>query len=110
MTRKTIYRLMLATLLLPNFTAYWWMLPRRFKRCRTWKQAVMQIAMRQMDERISREWRRTFEVAVRFRENVGFAPISAREYRIPFQVTSGESGGWVYDRFMRSSANVKETE
>lgn len=82
MTRKTIFRLTLALLLLPNFAAYWWMLPRRFKRCRTYRDAFMQTAMRHSQEFVRRQWERTFEAALR----IEAARIAKREFRIPFQV------------------------
>lgn len=88
MTRKTIYRTLLATLLLPNFTAYWWMLPRKMKRCRTAMQATMQMSTSLMAKMVLENWRRSSEL-MRLMASPEIAPISEREFRIPFQVRQG---------------------
>lgn len=82
MTRRTIYRTILATLMLPNFTAYWWLLPRRMKRCRTAWQARFQIEMHY--------WaRRVFENFQYFNGHMPIAPIGERDFRLPFRLTGG---------------------
>jgi hypothetical protein len=82
MTRRTIYRTLLATLMLPNFTAYWWLLPRRMKRCRTVSQAIMLMTSRYLAE----SWRQAFEKVALFKLGK-IAPIEPQEFRLPFRLT-----------------------
>ncbi len=80
MTRRTIYRIALATLMLPNFTAYWWLLPRRMKRCRTAWQARLQIE--------TAYWmRRAFENFQYYTGRTQIAPIDRQDFRLPFQAS-----------------------
>ncbi len=85
MTRRTIYRIALATLMLPNFTAYWWLLPKRMKRFRTERQVV--------EWRVwQRSVRTLFDEYVRFHalmdlicnQQAEMARIGERDFRLPF--------------------------
>ena len=85
MTRKVLYRTLVATLLLPNFPAYWWMLPRRMKRIRTQKDLLRQLMRRYQQRWIVREFERHSAMAEMIRSG-NIEPIKPGDFRLPFQV------------------------
>ena len=48
MTRKELFRIVLAMKMLSDFTAYWYLLPKRLKRIRTQEQLADHLAFKRM--------------------------------------------------------------
>ncbi len=82
MTRATLFRVILAMRLLPNFTAYWWMLPRRMKRWRTASEFLSWRLRRVAIEGIFNRCE-SFQKRFQFLETT---PISDHFYRIPVRL------------------------
>lgn len=73
--------------LLPNFTAYWYMLPRRMKRIRTYRDAMIYQATVTTARFLAREWERSFRIAVAMNSE-RLELISNRSFRVPFQLVA----------------------
>lgn len=84
-TRSTVFRLILAVKMLPDFTAYWWLLPRRYKRIKTHSDYLRWLERKYWMNRFVEQYRHYcgFTEAMRW---AGIAPITATEFRLPFQV------------------------
>lgn len=84
MTRSTIFRVIVAMRLLPNFTAYWWMLPRRMKFIRTFDDlARFQFSVIQA-RYIQKQWEQTFKVALLLKREHPIETISRSPFRLPY--------------------------
>ena len=92
MTRHTIYRIALATLMLPvSFTAYWWLLPRRMKRIRTALDAILwKFHQKEVEWMVAQHEK--FVKFAEFLRSGQIAPIGQREFRVPFCIM--KSDGW----------------
>ncbi len=88
MTRKTIYRLTLAMLMLPNFAAYWWLLPRRFKVIRTQAQLMRYLEYQLVMKWLSSEFERMDRTWAAINSGTAW-PIEAKAFRLPFQINRG---------------------
>jgi hypothetical protein len=95
MTRKTIFQLMLALLLLKggNATAYWHVLPKGMKGYRLWSARFsVREAARKESERvfrwISKHNRKCREFAVMISNPGAVEPIAERAFRLPFRVVA----------------------
>lgn len=91
MTRKLIYRTLIATLLLPNFAAYWRMLPRRMKRIRTQRDLRRHLEAIEMGRLFAAEVDRHRKF-MEYLSSGKVERISAGEFRVPFQVRAAVTG------------------
>lgn len=92
MTRKTIYRITVAMkmLLSGNFAAYWWILPRRMKKIRTHRDVMTYLLICRESERVVAAMRHQMDMFRLFSTpGMHVAPISERDFRIPFRRVSG---------------------
>jgi len=79
-TRRTLVRVMAAMLMLPNWTAYWYLMPRRWKMCAGPMELLVTRQVRAMFDRLT-------GIHEAMRGVPTLAPISKYAFRLPFQVT-----------------------
>ncbi len=84
MTRATLFRVILAMRMLPNFTAYWWLLPKRMKFYHS-RSAWLRIRMfRLAIQHYNTSALKTLERRFAFAPSCA-GPISDKFYRIPIR-------------------------
>lgn len=95
MTRATIFRFTVALLLLRdgNASAYWHVLPKKFKRYRLWGATHSQrVTARIIGEHMAAwfldAFRRSTAITQTMRGTGEFTLISGREFRLPFRVVA----------------------
>lgn len=85
MTRTMLFRVLLGMKMLAHgdWTAYWWLMPRRLKRCANYSAFVRAQMFRAMIEGHRKFFLETMQKRFVFDGPTTFAPLSRYEYRLP---------------------------
>jgi hypothetical protein len=95
-TRKTVIRTILAISMLPNVSAWRYLLPRKVKPRYWYRNAVEVLIHRKTSAMIASQFAERYRKFQMLRNLDDVRPISTAEFRLPIR-----TGNWAYDMWMR---------